>query len=222
MIDLDFIPEQYHETRSLKGAVRLRASLISAMVVFMVLWVVANQKRISAAQAMTIEVKTQEAQVDTHLSKKAEMEQERARLEDGLTLLEILESKASPVVVLSDVSRRISDTVFLTDLVLTTPSAGRYAKTEAAREASKPQETTQAPSPETAEPESQPQSAPQLVISGLATETPDVIQFSALLEESPLVSRVQMELKGIVVWGGRRGQGFKMTCDLYPEERHPR
>jgi Tfp pilus assembly protein PilN len=222
VIDLDFIPEQYHETRSLKGAVRLRASLISAMIVFMVLWVVANQKRISAAQAMTVQVKSQETQVDTHLSKKAEMEQERARLEDGLTLLAILESKASPVVVLSDVSRRISDTVFLTDLVLTTPSAGRYAKTEKARESTKAQDTTQPPPAETVEPESQPLSAPQLVISGLATETPDVIQFSALLEESPLVSRVQMELKGIVVWGGRRGQGFKLTCDLHPEEKHPR
>lgn len=222
MIDLDFIPDQYHETRSLKGAVRLRALLIGAMVVFMVLWVVANQKRISAAQAMTMEVKIQETQVNTHLTKKAEMERERDRLEDGLTLLEILESKASPVVVLSDVSRRISDTVFLTDLILTTPSAGRYAKTEETRESSKPQDTTQPPSAETVEPESQPLSAPQLVISGLATETPDVIQFSALLEESPLVSRVQMELKGIVVWGGRRGQGFKMTCDLHPEEKHPR
>lgn len=219
MIDLDFIPPQYHATRSLKGAIRMRASLIVTMVVFMVLWCVANEHRVSSAQAMIAEVHEQEQQVDTHAAKKAEMEQEYARLQDGLSLLKLLESKTSPVVVIADVSQRISDSVFLTDVSINTPSASRYARDESVPIGKKTQEMPTAQPAEPAKPVEQPLVFPQLVISGLAVETPDVIRFSALLEESPLVARVQMELKGAIVWAGRRGQGFKLTCDLHPQTR---
>lgn len=224
MIDLDFIPPQYHATRSIKGAIRLRASLIVTMLVFMVLWSFANEKRVSSAKAMVSDVLITEQQVNAHAAKKAEMEAEYARLQDGQSLLKLLESKASPVVVLSDVSRRITESVFLTEVKMMTPSASRYARDEDRPAAT----TTQAPTPQTtppAEPASSAKSAepvprvPQIIISGLAVETPDVIQFSALLEDSPLIARVQMELKGSVVWAGRRGQGFKMTCDLHPQTR---
>lgn len=225
MIDLDFIPPQYHATRSIKGAIRLRASLIVTMLVFMILWLVANEKRVNSAQAMVADVQVTEKQVDAHAAKKAEMEAEYARLQDGLELLKLLEPKASPIVVMSDVSRRITESVFLTEVKMTTPSASRYARAEDVPAAPKPPEPntppgTATPAETTAKPVEAAPRVPQIIISGLAVETPDVIQFSALLEDSPLIARVQMELKGSVVWAGRRGQGFKMTCDLHPQTRN--
>ncbi len=54
----------------------------------------------------------------------------------------------------------------------------------------------------------------QIVLIGIASKISDVIEFAAALEESPLLRRVQMEMKEPTVWAGCQARQFELRCDL--------
>src|SRR5437870_12990857 len=84
----------------------------------MVIWFVAHQRELSAAQAMLTDVQTQEEQLRIHLGRKNEMVVERAHLDERRRLLAALEGQTSIVLVLADISRRLPKTVVITRLGL--------------------------------------------------------------------------------------------------------
>ena len=54
----------------------------------------------------------------------------------------------------------------------------------------------------------------RIVMSAFANEVSEAIRCAAILERSPLVAHVQMELKGEAVWSGRKGHRFELDCEL--------
>jgi Tfp pilus assembly protein PilN len=233
--DCDFIPTQYREAWALRKALKLRASCVGMLIAIMALWVVANHHRLSSAQAMVAEVERQEQQVRIHLAKKQQMEAERAALESHQRLIEQLDAGIDLVVVFSDISRRMPDTVVLTAMTANCPALARYAAEEKAAPA--PQgvpPSAAAPTPPrpplqagrqpsaAPPPAPAPQSKPpeeaadvdRITLIGIARELPDVIAFAAALEGSRLFNRVQMEMKEPVVWAGRKAQQFEIRGDL--------
>lgn len=225
MVDCDFIPANYRDAQSLRGAIKLRGSLIGTMLVFMVIWVVAHQRQLQQANAMLANVTSESEQVAAHLEKKYAMQREREQLEQQQLLIHELGNRASAVVVLADVTRRMPDSVLLIGLKLNSPRFGDQTV------ASQTAEKADAPTAQTAIPPATPTpgaaKAPEiafeseettLVMTGLAIQTTDIIRFAAELERSPLMERVQMNLKGVAEWGGRVGQQFELVCQLRAQE----
>jgi len=214
MIDCDFIPDDYHRGRSQRRAVKLRGTLVSAMVVIMVLWVVANRHQISSANAMLTDVAAQREQFDQHLAKREAMETEQSRLRDHQRLLEEFEGPASLVVVICDISRRLPETVVLTNVTYRSASLNRYGKvTSPETPPAKAPATIGSPAAKT-DADGAPPTTTEIRMTAFASEVPEAIRCAAELERSPLVARVQMELKGDAVWAGRRGQQFELICEL--------
>lgn len=224
MLDLDFTPPNFHEARCLRSAIRLRASLIATMLVIMVLWVVANRNEIATAQAMLCEVQQQREQVSIHESRKAQMQAEQARLRAREQLLHHLKMRAIPTVILTEVSRCMGERVVLTEVVFESPSVALYArplvKTESANGAAAIPTAGSSSMHGAGAAASSSDAYPPLaraVFKGIATDTPEVIGFVKKLEESRLISQVQLEQQGSVVWAGRRGQAFVIICQFYDQ-----
>jgi Tfp pilus assembly protein PilN len=235
MSDCDFIPARYRDAWALRRALKLRASGVGMLAVIMALWVVAHQHRVSSAQAMVAGVEQQDRQIQIHLAKKQQMEVERAALESRQRLIEQLEAGTDLVVVFSDISGRMPDTIVLTSITAHCPALSRYAAEEAS--SSSPEELPATPSVPPAlhnllpaatrsalsksgmyvQPPKPPENATEwdsVTMIGIARELPDVIAFAAALENSRLFNRVQMEMKEPVVWAGRKAQQFEIRCDL--------
>lgn len=235
MHDCDFIPTQYREAWALRKAVKLRASCVGLLIAIMGVWIVANHHRLSNAQAMVAEVERQEQQVRIHLAKKQQLEAERAALESRQRLMEQLEAGIDLVVVFSDISARMPDTVVLTAMTANCPALARYAAAEeavptpqgaspsavtatpprtslqAARQSSAAQPSGPAPQ---SKPPDEAADVDRIMLSGVARELPDLFAFARALEGSRLFNRVQMEMREPMVWAGRKVQPFEIRCDL--------
>lgn len=192
------------------------------MFMLMIVWIAAHEHQVSTAKALLTEVSQQHEQLKVHATKKAVLEAERLRLSEYEDLIRTLADRGSLVVVLSDLSKKMPESVMLTRLSMNLPSVCVFAK---ASEQSKSEEVVASdptghlvlPSPK---PTAQSMSVtPILRVEGIAISVQDVLQFAADLERSPLFGRVQVETKGDEGWSGHRGQGFQITCELRPQEK---
>jgi Tfp pilus assembly protein PilN len=207
-MDCDFIPYTYRERSSQRGAMKLRASLVGAMVALMVLWMTAHNRELATAEAMLTDARQQLTQVDILLTRKGAMEARRERLARLERLVSELRSPASPVVIMSDLSRRMPESVILTDLSIESASVRRFVHRP-------PSDKKGTPVTGATEVEAAPLAdGTRLVVRGLALDTSDAIRFSASLEASPLFADVQMTLRGSGEWGGRQGEAFELSCAL--------
>ena len=222
LIDCDFIPAAFHEKQALRRAVKLRTFFVCMMYAFMMLWGVVHRHRLSNAQAMLTEVSHQQGQLDVHAEKKEAMEFEQNRLRDRQRLLDQLSDRSSLVVVLSALSRHLPETVILTEWSLQRPSLSSSVDVSSPRTATGPRgpRSRQRPSDDADTDRSRRNAILQL--TGIAVSIPDVIQFAAALESSPLFDRVYMEARGPTVWAGRRAEKFDLNCELVPQDRESR
>ncbi len=227
MQDCDFIPASYLESQNLKGAIRLRISCAVVLIAIMGLWVGAHHYRCASAEAMINEVAGQQRQIDIHLAKKQSMEVEQARLRDRGWLIDQLRDNASVVVLFSDISRRMPKTVVLTELSVRCASLSQYVEEETPptpvsnkRDTRGARGKTSAAQNDRDETPVKEQGINQIVMIGIASEIPDVIEFAAALEESPLLVRVQMEMKDSTVWAGCQARQFELRCDLVKQVRN--
>lgn len=215
MQDCDFIPDHYREAQGLRRATKIRASCVGALIAFMVLWVVAHQHRLAEVKAMAVDVARQQNQVDIHLGRKQTMEAERAELRARRQLISQLESDGSLVVVFSDISRRMPETIVLTELSVQRPSLSRYAIVE---EPPEQQIGRGPPGKKRPAPDGQPYGRPtgdRITIKGVAADIPQIIEFAAALEDSPLFERIRRDMpKEETFWAGRVVRRFELTCDL--------
>lgn len=225
MKDCDFIPPHYHDRRRLRAAIRLRAACIGAMFLLMLLWVAAHRHRLASAEAMMREVDLQHQQVTIHAAHRRTMEARWDELRDRNRLIEQLSSKASLVLLLADLSRRIPQNVLLTKLKLECDSLTRYtAAPSPDREALPPPAANRGPDlppPEGHDRTDPEEDAPRLRLTGIALSQVDVIRFAAAVENSPLFDRVEMKIRDRIVWGGRRAEMFDLSCRVLPQERDP-
>ncbi|MBN2560684.1 MAG: PilN domain-containing protein [Phycisphaerae bacterium] len=214
MEDCDFIPTRYREAHTLKRAIRLRASCVGLLIAIMLVWAVVHKHRLASERAMMPDVARQHEQIAIHLAKKEAMEAERAALRNHRRLIEQLRGDLDLVVVFSDISRRMPETVVLTELSVHCPSLRRYAVKEEddlQRGRPTPPASRQARSDRQLEDEL---TVDRITMNGIAREIPEVIGFAAALEDSELLSRVQMEMGEATAWAGREARRFELTCDL--------
>lgn len=231
MIDFDFIPPDFHSERGRRGAVRLRASLVGVMIAGMSVWAVANQHELSQAGAMLETASQQKQDLELLSARHESMEQEHAELSERVERLRMLKSRASLVLVLADLSRRMPDGVFCTEVRVTCPSVAAFARREI-----DPLPVENSTRRETAVPESAASAASaaaaaglprqydvdpivsddvtRIVLTGMATDTAQAIAFVRNLEQSPLIDEVQLKQRGQATVAGRRGQTFEVTADI--------
>ena len=226
MKDCDFIPASHHVRRAQHHVLRMRISFISVMVVIMILWVTAHHHQLSSAEAMLTDVLTQRDQVEILLARKAEMESERTALMSRKQLVECLEDDVNAVVLLSELSRSMPQTVVLTKLILTAPGVSQFGIADATPKEFTEQSKIGAPGASVAATANATELArppevviPRLNLFGVASEAAEVIKFAATLERSALVARVSMQVKGSVDWAGRRVEQFEMSCELVEQTR---
>jgi cell division protein FtsB len=220
MIDCDFIPADYHQARSQQRAIRMRSTLISVLVIIMVLWVVANRHEVSQASAMLSDIEAQQQQLSVHLAKKDAMEAEKNRLRDHQRLMDEFDQRTSLVVVLGDISRRLPETVILTRVSFRSVSLRRYAPSPKEKPAAAATAETAATTPE--KQDKMVSTVTVIIMTAFANEVSEAIRCAAVLERSPLVAHVQMELKGEAVWSGRKGHQFELACELMDQSgTHP-
>lgn len=218
-MDCDFIPDWYHERQAMRRAVRFRSSGVVVMLALMGLWVLVHQHRIAAAEAMLQEVSLQEEQMRLLSAKQAEMQREQHRLQDRRRLVDVLSAHASPVVVLSDLSRRLPDSVLLTELSLNCASVCSFVSPKGVK--------TDARSASRMSPTNRPFDAggeddvphQRLHMEGLAASLSDAIRFAALLEDSPLFDRISMNVKGSAARAGRRAERFELDCEMVSQQQ---
>ncbi len=217
MIDCDFIPESYHERRRLRHAIRLRATCVVVLFMFMVLWWMVNESRITEARAMLTDVALQKKQIDLVAARKAVLEQEKQRLADRRRLLRQLSGRASPVIVLSELSRVLSDRIVLIECSLHDPLLSSYASPEngaqnfVAAEAGTGLEAGAAG--RTGE-----RHIRGLRMVGAAVSLHDVLRLGASLEANPLFGRVNLNTGAESSWAGMRVHRFELHCELIPQE----
>lgn len=217
MNECDFIPDYYREQSAFRRSVRVRISGIGVILCIMVLWCVAHGHRLAGAEAMQGEISLQLEQVETNVAKKRTMDIQLAELRDRQRLIEKLSGRASLVLVFSEISRRQPEMVVLTDVSVDCSSLAAYTKQAAVPPVSGMPASVQ---PEGVKPEASPKPPAmqaRLKLSGIAASLPDVIQFAAALEKSPLFDRVTMKVDDSTVWAGRSAERFELTCKLVPQ-----
>lgn len=220
MNECDFIPARYHEERSLRRSIRMRASGIGVMLFIMVLWGVVHQRRLAGAEAMLQEVSQQRHQVELNAAKKGMMDSQLTTLRNRRRLIENLADRVHMVPVFSDLSRRQPESVVLTSLTIHCSSIAAFdgeemkdqrtskiAKTGPNRDQKTEKGLVSSPSKST------------LILSGIAVSLPKITQFAATLEESPLFDGVSLSVKDPTVWAGHRAESFEMRCELIPQQR---
>ncbi|MFH1417117.1 MAG: PilN domain-containing protein [Planctomycetota bacterium] len=221
MKDCDFIPAKYHEVRTLRHALKRRASCLASLLVIMAVWIVMHQHRISTAQAMLPELDRQQEQIEIHMAKKQAMESRRANLRNHKRLLGELENAVSLELAFSEIGRRLPKTVVLTELTLTSPSLARFSLVNEEPEDPPP---ARGRNPRRGAVAAKPwrdtvSTTPMMSIEGVAVANPDVAVFVANLESSPLYDRVNLkETREPIVWAGRRAQRFELTCEVVAQQ----
>lgn len=217
MIDCDFIPQAYHERRRLRTAARLRVTCVLVLIMFMGLWWIVHRHRLSEAQAMLGEVALQKSQIDLVAAEKCTLEKEKAVLADRHRLMRQLSDRASLVILVSELSRLLSDRIVLTEFSLYDPLLSNYAEKEqgvgpALSLDGEPENGAPAPG-----------LAPKarvrgLRIGGAAASLHDVLKLGAAIEANPLFGRVNLNTGSQTLWAGMHVQRFELACELVPQE----
>ena len=218
MSDCNFIPDRYREEMAFQRSIRVRVSGIGVILSIMVLWCVAHGNRLAGAEAMQSEISLQLDQVETNAAKKQTMDSQLAELRSRQRLIEKLSGRASLILVFSELSRRQPEMVVLTDVSVDSSSLAAYTEHAALPDA--PRGLRSSVPSEDVESESGPKPPAmqsRLKLSGIAAALPDIIQFAARLEKSPLFDRVTMKVNDSTAWAGRRAESFELTCDLVPQ-----
>lgn len=214
MSECDFIPDHYRQERAFGRSIRVRVSGIGVILFIMVLWCVAHAHRLASAEAMQSEISLQCDQVEANAAKKRVMDSQLAELRNRQHLIEKLSDRTSLVLVFSELSRRQPDTVVLTDVTINCASLAAFSRPASPDSTAEIAASDQA---QDVEPEADPQPPTmqsELKLSGVAAALPDIIQFAAALEKSPLFERVTMKVNDPTVWADHSAEQFELTCEL--------
>lgn len=221
MTDCDFIPSVYHEQRRVKRALRQRSGCVVAMFGMMLIWLVSHHYQLKSAEAMLKSVQQQQSQLGLVSNKRLELDRERAELVEHRQLVDRLSDQANLLVVLSDLSRCMPETVVLTDVTLNASFMTPYLVEagEAMTIAPPPRVDSKgkATAPEAIP--APPMPIETLRLSGIALTPQDVFEFASRVEKSGLFAHPYSQVLAEKDWGGRRAAAFELTCELIPHER---
>jgi hypothetical protein len=223
MRDCNFLPERYREEQFLRLAVRRRVGCIFLLIAAMGLWWLVHHGRMASAKGMMELTIQQKEQLDILLQGKGAMEAEQEDLALRRDLLAALSAGPCAVSLFDEISGRMPPSVLLTRFALSSDGhlpAQTYHPRPSDEKGSTLTGTDGARSVETplsAVPggaQREPVSGPVMVLTGLAANTAEIIQFAASLENSPAIVRVHLRVTGPMVWSGRKAEQFHITCEL--------
>jgi Tfp pilus assembly protein PilN len=216
--DCDFIPAKYHQKRAIQRTLKRRSAGVGGMFAVMIIWMVAHHRQLSVAEAMLVDVTSQQDQLSQIASRKAELEKEQAKLIAHEQLIGQLSGRTDTVIVLSEVTRCMPESVVLTEAILNGSFlapyliAGANFKPAAAN-------TVEPTADQVAKTPAEPIRAEKLRMAGIAPSSAEVIEFAAALERSGLFDKVFTETVESTVWNSRKAERFEMSCELIPHER---
>lgn len=222
MRECDFLPANYRERVSERRTLRRRACFVVVMIALMGVWLGLNRREIATANELLDGLNDQREQIGFSREHKDILVAEKTRLEARQHVVEMLQEHVSLVVLLADLSARMPPSVALISLNLAAPPIGPATEAAPAQpDASRStavEKIIAPPSPAAAPaPAGSRSSRLRMTLRGLAKSAPDVMTFAAALEQSKLVDRVQMQLKGSTDWGGRQTQLFELSYEILPQ-----
>jgi len=202
--------------------VRRRAVGLVALFAIMAVWIGANENRLDTAQAMMDDIGAQKSEIENVASHKVEMERARAALSDLQILLSELTGRRSLVIVFGEISRRIPEDIVLTGCRFYEPtlcdhglSESETAPNDQRPNTASPRHTNRASASRRADAEPLRHG---LTLVGVGLSIPDIIDFAAALDKSPLFVRVNMDVKEAIVYAGRPARRFELTCRIVRQE----
>jgi len=218
LIDCNFIPKAYHDKRVVRRAVRRRSACAGIMFLMMIVWVGAHEHQVGVAEAMLADVTAQKQQLGLMVTERSHMEEEQARLRDQVELIEKLSNRAGLIVVLSDLSRCVPESVLITECSIKASVLDPYlAEVELPATAAKGRDARDvlaAPGV--------PVPGERLLVRGIALSSGAIIEFARNVDKSGLFANEYTETSDAVIWGDRRAEySFEMTCDLLPHKKNP-
>lgn len=188
------------------------------MFAVMVLWIAAHQRQLSVAEAMLTEVSSQKSQLAQIAQMKAELAAEQARLMAHEQLIEQLSDRADLVIVSSELTRCMPESVVLTEVKLNASFMEPYLLKGQKATSSNSISVEASSTPASGMP-AEPIRPTKLRMAGIAPTSSDVIQFAATLEKSQLFDKVYTEKVESTIWSDRKADYFEMSCELIPHER---
>jgi Tfp pilus assembly protein PilN len=221
--DCDFIPAEYHEQRRVQGLVRKHVASVLVVFAIWMVWVGAHRHRIQTAEAIMADISAQKSEFDVVAARKSEMERARGILKNLQDLMRELAGSRSLVTVFGELSRRIPDSIVLTECHLFEPSLSEYSVDaegngsmdvkggfSQGRLVRQNRET----SPEVVEVDVMRRG---LTLVGVARTIPDVIDFAAALDKSQAFYEVDMDVRETTMYAGLPAHRFRMTCRIAQE-----
>lgn len=220
MKDCNFIPAEFVARQARSRVMRWRAGGVVAVVAAMGVWCGVNHHELASAETMYNEVAQQHNQVRIHISMMQNLKEQRASLDERSQMLQTLSGHVNLVVVFADMSRRIPDSVALTEVRLLGSDEASQPQplfsSAAPPSQPKPKEDPTADSSKSLRRTCDPLAWSEhvLVLTGAAKSTPDILAFAAAMEKSPLITKVRLSARGVGEVKGRKAELFDLACDL--------
>lgn len=185
----------------------------------MCIWLAANQRQLSVAEAMLADVESQQSQLKLLSSEKLQLQSELAGIVAHEKMIGQLGDRASLVIVLADLSRSIPENVKLTSVTMDATYLAPYLVSSGAN---RDPARNPAPSSIAGKELANGQKSDRfdiLRLEGIALGPKDVIDFATALERSGLFADVYTEVVESGVWSGRAVRKFSLVCEIIPHER---
>ena len=212
-MNCDFIPVSYHHAKRIRFMLRRRVVGLVVLLAVMGFWYYSNASRIARADAMMQDAEAQQREVATVAAYKLQLLQQRSGLNDMQRMLQTLSGDRNLVYILSDLSQRVPDAIVLTKCEVDIPSLHRYAV-----ETDPQQPVKGVPLNKKLLLQSHgllgEDEAAKMLLHGVGANTAEIIDFAAELEQSSLFYKVNPDVLDNVVFEGRPGKTFRLTCLL--------
>ncbi|MBX3394864.1 MAG: PilN domain-containing protein [Phycisphaerae bacterium] len=185
----------------------------------MCIWLVANHRQLSVAEAMLADVESQQSQLKHLSEEKLQLQSELAGIVTHEQMIGQLGDRASLVIVLADLSRNIPENVKLTRVTMDATYLAPYLVLSGGhRDPARNPVSSSVPSQEQLNGQ-RTDRFDILRLEGIALGPADVIEFASALERSGLFADVYTEVVESGVWSGRAVRKFALLCEIIPHER---
>lgn len=197
----------------MRNMVQRRAIGVVVLVAVMTVWFYTNQSRIARADAMMEEAEAQQQQVANVAAYKLQLLKQQSGLSDLQEMLSTLSGDRDLVLIVAELSRRVPVSIVLTKCDVTIPSIYQYGIETDPNNADKT-----VPLKNKVILQSSgifgDESTATMELEGIGASDAAIIEFVADLDRSPLFFKVDFRVLEDVVFEGRPGKTFSLTCRL--------
>ncbi|MCK6454911.1 MAG: hypothetical protein L6Q92_00060 [Phycisphaerae bacterium] len=214
MIEFDFIPASFHRRMLERRRMRRFGALMAFMVLAMGGWVLAHDTLLSRYRAQLGEIQRQRNQIRVHRVSMVAMRQQRDEYKARIALTDLLNDRASAVVVLSVVAAALPAHAVLTELEWNPAAPVSPPPEVAAAAGPESPHAAGAPTALPASTEAVSGNLPSVRVSGIAADATTIGDFAAALTASPYLTDVTTQMDDESRAGPQR---FEITFRVFPQ-----